>query len=263
MASTRREEILFHAAKLFSERGVAGTTVRDIADEVGILSGSLYHYFGSKDAIVFEIVIAFVDDLNERYEAAMVPGETGRERLDHMVAVSFEAAADHPFATEIYQNESALSSQPADSPISTAVRRAHNYWAEAIAFGVESGEFRTDIDPRHFHRMLRESVWSTVRFNRASLAQDAERLRHDLIAVFLDGFAAGGPAGSASAKAAPGPVRSSEVAERAAVASAGAAGTAAAVDAVDAVNVSELADLQRDVDELKEAIRELRLLRGN
>ncbi len=91
---------------------VAGTTVRDIADEVGILSGSLYHYFGSKDAIVFEIVIAFVDDLNERYEATQVPGETGRERIDHMVAVSFEAAADHPFATEIYQNESALSSQP-------------------------------------------------------------------------------------------------------------------------------------------------------
>ncbi|CAM2980546.1 TetR/AcrR family transcriptional regulator [Prescottella defluvii] len=260
MASTRREEILFHAAKLFSERGVAGTTVRDIADEVGILSGSLYHYFGSKDAIVFEIVIAFVDDLNERYEAAMVHGETGRERLDHMVAVSFEAAADHPFATEIYQNESALSSQPADSPISTAVRRAHDYWADAIELGVVAGEFRTDIDPRHFHRMLRESVWSTVRFNRASLEQEAERLRHDLIAVFLDGFAAGGPAGSASAKAAPGPVRSSEVAERDAAASAQAAGAAGAVEAID---VSELADLQRDVRELKDAIRELRLLRGN
>ncbi|BCN45660.1 TetR/AcrR family transcriptional regulator [Prescottella equi] len=251
MASTRREEILFHAAKLFSERGVAGTTVRDIADEVGILSGSLYHYFGSKDAIVFEIVIAFVDDLNERYEATQVPGETGRERIDHMVAVSFEAAADHPFATEIYQNESALSSQPEDSPISVAVRRAHDYWADAISRGVRSGEFRVDIDQQHFHRMLRESVWSTVRFNRASLAQDAERLRHDLIAVFLDGFAAGGPVGSASAKAAPGPVRRSEIADR-----------AAAVE-LPGADDSEFDDLRRDVRELKEAIRELRLLRGN
>lgn len=252
MGSTRREEILFHAAKLFSERGVAGTTVRDIADEVGILSGSLYHYFGSKDAIVFEIVIAFVDDLNERYAAAQVPGESGRERLDHMVAVSFEAAADHPFATEIYQNESALSAQPDDTPISVAVRRAHDYWADAIARGVESGEFRADIDQRHFHRMLRESVWSTVRFNRASLAQDAERLRHDLIAVFLDGFAAGGPAGSASAKAAPGPVRQSEV-----------RGGDVASAAAPADGGSEFDELRRDVRELKEAIRELRLLRGN
>ncbi|MFJ7624178.1 TetR family transcriptional regulator, partial [Rhodococcus erythropolis] len=37
MRSTRRDEILAHAAKLFSERGIAATTVRDIADEVGIL----------------------------------------------------------------------------------------------------------------------------------------------------------------------------------------------------------------------------------
>ena len=99
--------------------------------------------------------------------------------------------------------------------------------------------------------MLRESVWSTVRFNRASLAQDAERLRHDLIAVFLDGFAAGGPVGSASAKAAPGPVRRSEIADR-----------AAAVE-LPGADDSEFDDLRRDVRELKEAIRELRLLRGN
>ncbi|TQF69399.1 TetR/AcrR family transcriptional regulator [Rhodococcus spelaei] len=253
MTSGRREEILFHAAKLFGARGVAATTVRDIADEVGILSGSLYHYFGSKDAIVFEIVTAFLGDLNERYSSTLVPGQTARERLDHMVAVSFEAAADHPFATEIYQNEGALSSQPEDSAISTAVRRAHGYWAAAIEEGVESGELRGDIDPQHFHRMLRESVWSTVRFNRASLARDAERLRHDLIAVFLDGFAAAGPAGSVSAKPSPGPVRQAELAERAAASSS----TEGGVDA------SEFADLRRDVRDLKAAIRELRLLQGN
>ncbi|WP_345350435.1 TetR/AcrR family transcriptional regulator [Rhodococcus olei] len=253
MASTRREEILFHAAKLFSERGVAGTTVRDIADEVGILSGSLYHYFGSKDAIVFEIVISFVDDLNERYEARLVPGESGRDRIDRMVEVSFATAADHPFATEIYQNESALSSQSADTRISTAVRRANEFWAEAIARGVESDEFRGDIDPDTFNRMLRESVWSTVRFNRATLARDADRLRHDLIAVFLDGFAVGG-APEASATRAAGAVRRPEGPGRVA---------APDVESVDSVKDSDLDELRRDVRELKDAIRELRARRGD
>ncbi|MDH6278881.1 TetR/AcrR family transcriptional regulator [Prescottella agglutinans] len=243
MASTRREEILFHAAKLFSEKGVAGTTVRDIADEVGILSGSLYHYFGSKDAIVFEIVIAYVDDLNERYEAALVPGESGRERLDRMVAVAFDAAVDHPFATEIYQNEIALGAQFGDGRIARAVRRANDYWADAIDGGVASGEFRDDLDPRQFHRMLRESVWSTVRFNRATLAADAERLRHDLIAVFLDGCATGAQVASAPIPAA------------------SPSGSGQADESGDAVDVSEIAELRRDVRELKEAIRELRALR--
>lgn len=242
MSPTRKEAILFHAAKLFSERGVARTTVRDIADEVGILSGSLYHHFASKHAIVFEIVTTFIDDLNDRYESALIPGETARERLDRMIAVSFESATDHPYATEIYQNESTLSSQPADSHIATAVRRANQYWADAIARGIETGEFRTDVDPHHFHRMLRESVWFTVRVHRESLARTADQLRHDLIAVFLDGFATG--------SAVPGP----------------------AVPTREVVSVHPatekpggepaLIDLQRNIRELEEAVRELRLQRG-
>ncbi|NKY54342.1 TetR/AcrR family transcriptional regulator [Nocardia vermiculata] len=246
MASTRRQDILFHAAKLFSERGVAGTTVRDIADDVGILSGSLYHHFASKDAIVFEIVTTFVEDLNERYEAALMPGETARERLDRMVAVSFEAAMDHPFATEIYQNESSVSSQPDSSRIAVAVRRANSYWDEAITRGVRTGEFRDDVDPNHFHRMLRESVWLTVRFNRPSLEQNADKLRHDLITVFLGGFTA--------SPATPVPATTS-VAQSAVPAEHPAPASAATDD-------SALSDLQRDVRELEQAVRELRLLRG-
>ena len=46
--TTRREELLAIAASLFAERGFKNTTVRDIADAAGILSGSLYHHFDSK-----------------------------------------------------------------------------------------------------------------------------------------------------------------------------------------------------------------------
>lgn len=244
MSPTRKEAILFHAAKLFSERGVARTTVRDIADEVGILSGSLYHHFASKHAIVFEIVTTFIDDLNDRYEAALVPGETARERLDRMVAVSFESATDHPYATEIYQNESTLSAQPADSRIATAVRRANQYWADAITRGIDTGEFRTDVDPHHFHRMLRESVWFTVRVHRDALATSADRLRHDLIAVFLDGFATAGPVREPT-------VSASEITTDQPAPPAGSTG-----------NEPALIDLQRNIRELEQAVRELRLQRG-
>lgn len=51
-----RERILNAAAHLFRERGYKGTTVRDIADAVGILSGSLFHHFQSKEEILHEIM---------------------------------------------------------------------------------------------------------------------------------------------------------------------------------------------------------------
>ncbi|MDJ0113374.1 helix-turn-helix domain-containing protein, partial [Rhodococcus erythropolis] len=54
--SGRRDELLEIAAGLFADRGVRATTVRDIADAAGILSGSLYHHFDSKESMVDEIL---------------------------------------------------------------------------------------------------------------------------------------------------------------------------------------------------------------
>ncbi len=71
----RRELILREAAELFARQGVAATTVREIADAAGILSGSLYHHFASKDEIVDAIVAAFLRDLRDRY--AVVLAGTG------------------------------------------------------------------------------------------------------------------------------------------------------------------------------------------
>ena len=50
-AEERREQILDAAIRIFCEKGFAGTTIRDIAREVGVTEGLLYHYFESKDQL--------------------------------------------------------------------------------------------------------------------------------------------------------------------------------------------------------------------
>ncbi|MEO6471071.1 MAG: helix-turn-helix domain-containing protein, partial [Aeromicrobium sp.] len=71
---TRREELLQIAAELFATKGFKNTTVRDIADAAGILSGSLYHHFDSKESMVDEILSSFQDELFGKY-AAIVAGD--------------------------------------------------------------------------------------------------------------------------------------------------------------------------------------------
>ena len=66
--ATRRDELLELAAAMFAERGLRATTVRDIADAAGILSGSLYHHFKSKEEMVDEVLRTFLDWLFERYQ---------------------------------------------------------------------------------------------------------------------------------------------------------------------------------------------------
>ena len=52
----RRAQILEASARLFAEYGFETTSVRQIADEVHILAGSLYHHFSTKDEILHEII---------------------------------------------------------------------------------------------------------------------------------------------------------------------------------------------------------------
>src|SRR3981189_3548942 len=71
---TRRAELLALAASLFAERGYVSTTVRDIADAAGILSGSLYHHFDSKESMADEILTGFLDELFGTYEEIVAAG---------------------------------------------------------------------------------------------------------------------------------------------------------------------------------------------
>jgi len=78
----RDEEVLDAAARLFSERGYADTSVQLVADELGILKGSLYHYIRTKEDLLFwllEKVHADVEEILE--EVAAVEGLDPLERL--------------------------------------------------------------------------------------------------------------------------------------------------------------------------------------
>src|SRR5690349_3816755 len=102
---TRRDELLEIAAKLFAERGFRNTTVRDIADAAGILSGSLYHHFDSKESMVDEILQTFQQELFAAYDEILKSKEPARDRIAAAVRLSFEALDQHHHEVAIFQNE--------------------------------------------------------------------------------------------------------------------------------------------------------------
>jgi AcrR family transcriptional regulator len=52
----RRNQLLDTARRLFAEKGVEGTTIKDIADEAGVAQGLLYHYFKGKEELFWAII---------------------------------------------------------------------------------------------------------------------------------------------------------------------------------------------------------------
>jgi AcrR family transcriptional regulator len=61
----RRDEILDTAAAIFARSGYVRTSLKDVADACGILPGSLYHHFASKEAIVVELVARYQAELDQ------------------------------------------------------------------------------------------------------------------------------------------------------------------------------------------------------
>ena len=186
----RHDQILAVAARLFAHKGVAATTVREIADEVGILSGSLYHHFDSKEAMVDEVLAPYLNDL--RVASASVlssPADPGA-RLRELMVNSLLVVEAHPHATEIYQSDANYLAQFERfgylTDAASDVRRA---WLEVLSDGVSQGAFRPDVDPGILYRLMRDAIWLSVRWFRPTSQYPITRFAEDCISLFLDGIA--------------------------------------------------------------------------
>jgi AcrR family transcriptional regulator len=89
----RRTEILETAARLFASSGLR-TSLKEIADACGILPGSLYHHFDSKEAIIVELIERYRADLDEiANEARRAVQERSEPVSERIVALSTAIAA--------------------------------------------------------------------------------------------------------------------------------------------------------------------------
>jgi AcrR family transcriptional regulator len=187
-AVDRRDVILERAADLFARQGVAATTVREIADAVGILSGSLYHHFASKDEIVDAIVGSFMDDLVSRYDDVLASEADARQRLRGLVVASLATVASHPHATEIYQKDARYLAE-GKAPVAENARLIRRAWIGVLEDGVAAGLFRSDVPVTVIYPLLRDGLWLTARWFKPTKAYGYDELAQDYLRVFLDGIA--------------------------------------------------------------------------
>ena len=187
-SSERRNQILAIAARLFASQGYAATTVRDIADEAGILSGSLYHHFSSKEAIFQEILRSFIDSLIAQNEAVIAQSNGPLESLDGLIRTAFRFIEEQNAAVGLYQNESSiLQAQPGFEFLVEGAARIEEFWLGQLRAGQAQGVFRDSFDPPTVYRFARDAVWSTVRWYRPNGRHTAETLTQNFLDLLHNG----------------------------------------------------------------------------
>ena len=174
---------------MFAERGLRATTVRDIADGAGILSGSLYHHFSSKEEMVDELLRSFLDWLFTRYGEIMDAETNALERLKGLFMASFEAIEHRHAQVVIYQDEAQrLSSQPRFSYIDDKNRQQRKMWVELLNQGIDEGYFRPDLDVDLVYRFIRDTTWVSVRWYQPGGPLTAEQVGQQYLAIVLGGI---------------------------------------------------------------------------
>lgn len=186
---TRRDELLELAATMFAERGLRATTVRDIADSAGILSGSLYHHFSSKEEMVDEVLRGFLDWLFTRYQEIVDTEPNPLERLKGLFMTSFEAIEHRHAQVVIYQDEAKrLSGQERFSYVEQRNKEQRKMWLDLLNQGVEEGYFRPDIDVDLVYRFIRDTTWVSVRWYQPGGPLTAEEVGRQYLAIVLGGI---------------------------------------------------------------------------
>jgi len=110
--ANRRAELVRVAARLFREKGFDGTTVRDIADAVGMRSGSPFYHFRSKQEILLAVMEEGLAAGLEATEAVLVRGLAPREKFRALVRTHLSTLFDegHDFIPVLLYDWRALES---------------------------------------------------------------------------------------------------------------------------------------------------------
>jgi AcrR family transcriptional regulator len=101
----RQDELVRQAAHEFARRGYDQTTMQDLAASMGLATGALYHYFGSKEELLAAICDQLMEPLLERARELMAAGGDGDRQLRGLVTLWVAHVVAHRDHMLVFQQE--------------------------------------------------------------------------------------------------------------------------------------------------------------
>ncbi|MEP6816414.1 MAG: TetR/AcrR family transcriptional regulator [Marmoricola sp.] len=184
-----QETVLRRAIDLFNRQGYDGTSMGDLARELGLTKSAIYHHVPSKEHLLSAALDEALDGLAAAIEGAVdsAPGTSAYERLRTAVQHSVEIlVVNLPAVTLLLRVHG-------NSEIELAAlkrRRAiDERLSELVQAAVDEGALRADIAPDLISRLLFGMVNSVIEWYRPDGPVDADVLAGSIAALAFDGLA--------------------------------------------------------------------------
>lgn len=138
------QRLLTVATRLFAERGFENASVQQIVDAAGVTKGAMYHYFASKDDLLYEVYARVLRVQMARMERAADSSDPVRERLHAVAADVVATTAENLDDTVIFFRSMHLLHPDKRAEVRAERRRYHERVRKLIEEGQRDGVFRSD-----------------------------------------------------------------------------------------------------------------------
>jgi AcrR family transcriptional regulator len=188
----RREQILAAAVRVFAERGYEATRISDIAREAGVAYGLVYHYFGSRDAILDAVFRDTWGRMLTAFAGAEETAGSAPERLALVVKIVLRSWSDDPDLIRLLIRQVARGPQ-LDAELDQ-IGAAYASVERIIVGGQADGTLKPALDARLCARMLYGALEEVLTgWVLGRLEDDAEAVaaaEREVIGTVVGGFLA-------------------------------------------------------------------------
>ena len=184
----KRQIILDEAAKLFKLKGFGGTSMRDLAGEVGMEAASMYNHIKSKDEILehlcFHVSNTYIAQLAEVERMPGTNGEKLRELLRRHINLMLEDGA----AVSVANNDWKYLTNSKLEQFKAARKQYEKGFAALIESGIAAGEFQPVNASVALFTILSAVRWVELWY-RPGRGVTAQELEEDIMTILLNGLA--------------------------------------------------------------------------
>ncbi|MDN7243202.1 TetR/AcrR family transcriptional regulator [Planococcus sp. N028] len=161
-----KEKITQQSVVLFEKKGFSETSIQDIVEALSVTKGTFYYYFASKEQLLMDIHLGYIDDLLTRQKQLASSALTNSEKMKSIVHLLIDDIKSHGASGRVFFREMRHLTVGNAEVIKKKREQFRVNIEELIARGMEQGEFRKDLSPAlTAFAILGVTNWSYQWFN--------------------------------------------------------------------------------------------------